>query len=132
MRVVKALQIEMTDTVNPNFQPQKTFTASGLMGEEIHQRSMYQCSGFSRILKQNDVLICMVDDDRGTVTAIASEASDRPLLTDQGDTAMYSSDTVYIKIRASGSILIDNGVGTIELKATGQVDINNGNLTIDP
>lgn len=36
-----------------------------------------------------------------------------------------------IKVAEDGAILFDNGSGTIELKADGQVDINSGNLTVD-
>ncbi len=132
MRIFRVTGVSMTDEINDNNQPQKIFSGLGLLGEEVYKRSMFQEAGFTRFMKEDDVVVCIEDEVSGTVTAIATESDDRPLLSVEGDVAMYSSEDIFIKVLASGQVLIDNGSGTIELDTNGQVKLNGTNLTVDP
>lgn len=130
MRLIKCLFTEMDDVVDDNYMVQKIFTGKGLLGEEIYKRSLFQNAGYSRILTESDIVIAI--EDNQTITAVASETADRPILSDAGDTAVYASETIYIKIQADKTITIDNGEGTIVLNSDGQVRLNGSNLTVDP
>jgi len=110
----------------------KLVSGTGRMNEEISDRPAYQQTGFSSLSKNGTQHIGIVNGNQIIIIASADTQDDRPVLSSAGDAVMYSSKTVYIKVNADESIKIDNGSGTIELKANGQVDINDGNLTVEP
>jgi len=55
----------------------------------------------------------------------------------QGECRVYSRNAdgevkAEIWLKADGSVMFMNADGQFELKADGQLDVNNGNLTVDP
>ena len=123
-------RVNIESVTEASTQTMKILQGSGVLGEEFVDRAYFGQAGFSHLPKEDDIGIMVKDGN--SIVVIASESPDRPLLSNEGDTVMYASETVYIKITNAGVVLIDNGSGTIELKANGQVDINDGNLTVDP
>jgi hypothetical protein len=129
MRISRVIIDSVQDKVSTDL-PQKLFSGAGILNEELVDRSYWGMPGLTNIPPADTVGVML--SDGGTCNVIAAETIDRPALSNAGDTAVYSSSTIFIKVLASGLIQIDNGVGKIEINATtGQVSINDGNLTVD-
>lgn len=111
---------------------QKLYTGIGRANEEFNDRSYFQHAGFTSLPKANTIGIVIEDGNTYTMVATADPLADRPALTDKTDVAIYSNAERYVMIKADGEIMIANENGFVNLKPDGTVDINGGNLTVDP
>ena len=125
--LIKVKIISVADDTN-----QKKFTALGRANEEFNDRSYYQHVGFSSIPRVDANGIVIKSGETYTMVATTDKSSNRPVLSNAGDVVVYADADKYIKVAVDGAITIINDNGSIKLKATGQVDINDGNLTIEP
>lgn len=111
---------------------QKIYNGIGRANEELNNRSYFQHVGFSSIPRANAVGIVLSEDDTYSMIATTDTSSDRPVLSSAGDVCIYADADKFVKVAADGAITIINDNGSIVLKANGQIDLNNGNLTVDP
>lgn len=87
----------------------RTMHAIGRGVREIRDAQMMQERGFaSKPLKGEPALFLQADD---LLVAVATESSDRPSLAD-GETVLYASAEVFIKLAPGGSIVIQGKAGT--------------------
>lgn len=115
--------------------------------QETLQGYLYQHFGFSSAPEPGMELV-LLKDGNSYLTVAENDGSNRPEI-DSGEVMVYRSPTQYIYFKADKSIEItagksvititDDGVvevvndnGGIVMAANGQVDINGGNLTVDP
>lgn len=111
----------------------KVFSGSGRTeNEQIVDRPYFQHTGFTSIPKANTKGVADVQGNRVFLIATSDTQADRPVLSSETDVAIYADADKYIKIEADGKITLANDNGTIVLEANGQVNINSGNLTVDP
>lgn len=125
------IQITAAETVSESTS-NKLITGTGRLNEEIHARPLYQQVGFTSLPRANSRHVGIIEGNIITIVAGTDTENDRPVLTNAGDCAIYANKTVYIKLEDSGDITIDNGSGKIVLQSNGQININDGNLTVDP
>lgn len=123
-------RININEVTESSAQTMKILQGTGVLGEELTDRAYFGLAGISHLPKSDDIGIMLQEGN--SIVVIASETPDRPILSNEGDTVLYSSETVFIKVLASGKVLIDNGSGTVELATNGQIKLNGTNLTIDP
>jgi len=102
--------------------------------DEYRRRSYFQHRGFFSIPVSTgtpDQIILLRSGNTYMGVASAGDPDKRPALSEEGDTAIYADESIYISLLADGTISITNGSGTILMSADGSVDINGGNLTVD-
>ena len=109
----------------------KLVTGTG-NADQILERPMFQACGFTSIPKAGTLALTSIERDQVIVIGTQDTVSDRPVLSSEKDVAIYADADKYIKIEADGKITLANDNGTIVLEANGQVNINSGNLTVDP
>lgn len=124
------IQIEVSGGVTES-NYQKLLNGEGRLQEEITARPYYQHTGFTSIPKDGSRCVGFIDGNQVTIVASADLEADRPLLSNAKDVAIYADKTKFIKIAADGVITIDNGTGKIVMGTDGQVNINEGSLTVD-
>jgi phage gp45-like len=123
----------------------KLFSLDGQNGQKLTVAA-YQHYGFTSMPKTGTEVIYV--EDNGALAAVAEDDAERPTVA-AGGVMVYIDDSHYILLEDGGDILIINGDATIGLQSnktitlnngqgsvvidgsTGQVDINNGNLTVD-
>lgn len=103
-------------------------------GEDLRTVQIMNMAGFnSKPLP--DQKITVIDLGGGFEIGIATDDEIDADLED-GDTQVYSisggEKSAKVTLKENGSIEITDGVGTIEMDGSGVVDINGGNLTVDP
>jgi len=105
---------------------QKLFSTDTTVVNKFSKRPIIGNVGFTSLAPEGSLGVVIKDGDN--YTCIASESLDRPLLLNAGDAAVYSSETVFIKVLANGEITIENNNNSITLKANGDIEIGNANL----
>lgn len=100
--------------------------------EKFPALTYYQHVGFSSLPKADAVGVLIHKNCNYYLIATADAQASRPALSDPGDVCIYTDKDNYIKIAADGSIeiktagkavSINNGAGSIMLKANGDVEI---------
>jgi len=125
--------------------------------DSYSNRSYFQHDGFYSIPRSESVvgagdgdeIIFVKADNTYVAIASASAASLKPALTSEGDSCIYYNAEIFVAVLADGTVRIqskgglflmepdgvismENDVGSIDMAADGTVDINGGNLTVDP
>ena len=114
--------------VNSAHRGYKTVEVEGEYEQEL-TIPMYQHYGFTSMPRVGTELIAVGAGNN--VASIAEDPDGRPDV-EAGEVCVYVSDEQYVKLLADGSIELVNDKGNITLGADGTVNVNDGNLTVDP
>jgi phage gp45-like len=123
----------------------KVFSVGGQEGQTM-LLAAYQHYGFTSMPKEGTEIIFVRDN--GAFASVAEDDKERPAI-DPGAVMVYVDSTHYILLEDDGDITVVNGDASISLQAnktitmnngqgsvvidgtSGQIDCNNGNLTVD-
>ena len=107
---------------------QKLFSAIGRPNEEFNDRSYYQHFGFSSLPPANSRGIVISDGDNYTMIATEVSSTEKPSLSAEKDTCIYSDADKYVMCKSGGDIEIANNNNKIILKANGDIELGDGTL----
>jgi len=117
-----------TAPVNSAHRGYKTVAVEGEYDQAL-TIPMYQHYGFTSMPPVGTELIAVGAGNN--VASIAEDPDGRPDV-NAGEVCVYFSDEQYVKLCVDGSIEVVNKNGNITLDGNGKVDVNDGNLTVNP